>query len=365
MSFVSNFAFLKAVNERLADLGVEAESYLHSAPKITLIVLGQFAQSLSVIIGREAGITVDACEKQSLLIDRLKHRGLITPRITLLLHNIRKERNKAYYRYCDDYQIALGQLQSAYELGIWYCQAFTSIDCGDLNSFIIPPSGYRTISLELQVADVMEAVPKKLAQLPFLEEKIASVKQNLLALNQSHLARVQKLEKYLEDNYENHKAEHDREKINLVAKKNSLELAVIRLELEIDKLTPFRINNFILAEIIQLQERQKQIEKEIASIGVNLEISKELYGNYARERENRMKKLLAAHEKSKRELSDELKRHFLQLNSQKQEIESLLKKYIFLSKTAETYNIYIQSLSYEILRAIEFHNIPFQVKSQR
>ncbi|MES1026601.1 type I restriction-modification system endonuclease [Gloeocapsa sp. BRSZ] len=134
-----NFAFLEEHDPQLVRLGALAEQYFTSDPNTCLMKLRQFGELLAQLIAAKVGLYFATDERQIDLLRRLKERGVLSPDVERLFHELRRTGNDATHALIGDSRTALSHLKYARQLGIWFHRVATRNANFHLGVFVPPP----------------------------------------------------------------------------------------------------------------------------------------------------------------------------------------------------------------------------------
>jgi ATP-dependent DNA helicase RecQ len=114
----SNFAFLGIARPELSEYGTLAESYVHRDPNAALLKLRLFGERmLNGVVDRARVDTADV-EGQHDLINLLRKAGRLTVRESAILHQLRREGNRAAHEGLNDRGVAEACLTAAHEVAV-------------------------------------------------------------------------------------------------------------------------------------------------------------------------------------------------------------------------------------------------------
>lgn len=124
--FASNFDFLTALDDQLANLGRLAESYFHDDPSTSLIKLRQFGERLTKRHAAMVGVPFESGDTQADILRRLQYERAAPEKVLDLLHFIRKLGNSAVHDGAGSHREALACLKVAVQVAVWHARTSTS-----------------------------------------------------------------------------------------------------------------------------------------------------------------------------------------------------------------------------------------------
>lgn len=150
-----NFAFLEEHDPQLVRLGGLAEQYFTSDPNTSLIKLRQFGERLAQLIAANVGLYVATEDRQVDLLRRLRERGLLSPDVERLFHELRRTGNEATHALTGDSRTALSHLKYARLLAIWFHRYSTKNPNFQTSPFVPPPDPtVETAALKQELAQL-------------------------------------------------------------------------------------------------------------------------------------------------------------------------------------------------------------------
>ncbi|HLP92028.1 MAG TPA: type I restriction-modification system endonuclease [Nostocaceae cyanobacterium] len=203
MSESLNFSFLAVHDQQLVRLGTLAERYFTDDPNTCLIKLRQFGELLAQLAAAKIGLYEVPEERQVILLNRLRDRGLIKGEVEQLFHELRKIGNTATHELSGNHRTALSGLKYARALGIWFHRVFTKDPTFHPGAFI-PPSDPKTETetLKAELGQLREELKQQLSAVE-LAQTLAEVEaqRRIVAedLAQEALAKVQEVEEHLNE----------------------------------------------------------------------------------------------------------------------------------------------------------------------
>jgi len=135
----SNFAFLKAHDTQLAQLGSLAERYFRDDPGTAVFKLRQFAELLSKTIAALHALYVGERETFEETLRRLSYERIIPKEAADVFHALRKAGNKAAHETTGNHSDALLALKFARQLGIWFHRTYGKKPDFKPGPFVPPP----------------------------------------------------------------------------------------------------------------------------------------------------------------------------------------------------------------------------------
>ena len=163
----SNFEFLNRYWPVLAQLGANAENYLHSDPNACIYKLGMFAERLvQEILVFEHMDEPKIDNTHANRIRLLKRVGLLPHEIDNTLYILRKTRNSAVHAGTDSVDEAKTLLSMTYNLAVWFMETYG--DWGFIAEDFVMPEEVHQADLK----SVIENQEKKIAE---LSKKLAQV----------------------------------------------------------------------------------------------------------------------------------------------------------------------------------------------
>jgi len=135
-----NFSFMAEYDEILYKCAIQAERFIFEDSNTTLYKLRQFGELLAQDIAARTGINIAPEDNAFRTIQKLEDNGVLTPKATQILHNIRKTGNQAVHEMKGDASEALHCLRMARELAIWFHKSFSASPIANLGPFIPPPN---------------------------------------------------------------------------------------------------------------------------------------------------------------------------------------------------------------------------------
>lgn len=163
----SNFEFLNRYWPVLAQLGANAENYLHSDPNACIYKLGMFAERLvQEILVFEHMDEPKIDNTHANRIRLLKRAGLLPHEIDNTLYILRKTRNSAVHAGTDSVDEAKTLLSMTYNLAVWFMETYG--DWGFIAEDFVMPEEVHQADLK----SVIENQEKKIAE---LSKKLAQV----------------------------------------------------------------------------------------------------------------------------------------------------------------------------------------------
>lgn len=136
----SNFGFLAAYDERLAQLGLLAERYFRDDPNTSIIKLRQLAEAVAQEMAARLGLLGAHDEPQADLLRRLKYERAAPREVLDLFHQLRVAGNKAVHSHADDLRLAFDSLKIARQLAIWFHRTFSGDAKLNPGPFVPPAS---------------------------------------------------------------------------------------------------------------------------------------------------------------------------------------------------------------------------------
>ncbi len=147
--FASNFEFLGALDDQLANLGRLAESYFSDDPSTSLIKLRQFGERLTKRHAALVGVAFEASDTQADILRRLQFERAAPEKVLDLLHHIRKLGNGAVHDGSGSHREALACLKMAVQIAVWHVRTSTSDRTFTPGPFL-PPEASSTANTELR-----------------------------------------------------------------------------------------------------------------------------------------------------------------------------------------------------------------------
>ena len=176
---VSNFAFLKSENFKLAEFGFFAELYLERDPVTSIMKIGQFAELLALEIAEKKGLNIKYSEKQFVKIHVLKNAGVIDEKVLNIFESIREERNKASHPpFEGDSQTARTLLGYAATLGRWYYEELGQHQ-PDNHPLPVSPVAYLLFSQYQKTVAQLEAT---IANYEFINNQLQNLPNTIIDL---------------------------------------------------------------------------------------------------------------------------------------------------------------------------------------
>lgn len=205
MKVSPNFAFLKAHDLQLVQLGSQAERYFRDDPNTCLIKLRQFGELLAQRVAAESGLYESTGENQLDLLRRLEIRGAVNGEILKLFHELRKSGNQATHSLSGEHRIALSHLKYARALGIWFHRSYGRSPGFKAGPFVPPPDpAQETAALKAELerlraeyeaqrttAEQAQAAAAEEAELRQLAEELLQEAEARAEEIQANLARIQ------------------------------------------------------------------------------------------------------------------------------------------------------------------------------
>lgn len=165
---VSNFSFLARYWEELAQIGLNAETYLCSDSNACIYKLGLFAEGIVSEICRFEGVTFPEEARQVDKIRYLSHNGLLPDNICEILTALRKARNDAVHAGLNTQEQAGVLLRMAYNLAVWFMEVY-----GDW-TFVAEP--YQEPKDHFSAVDYEEQLRTQEEQIKLLGEQLAEIR---------------------------------------------------------------------------------------------------------------------------------------------------------------------------------------------
>lgn len=164
----SNFSFLGRYWEELAQIGLNAESYLYSDPNACIYKLGLFAEEIVSEICRFEDVTFPEETRQVDKIRYLSHSGLLPNNVYNVLTALRKARNDAVHAGLNTLERARVLLRMAYSLAVWFMEVY-----GDW-TFAAKP--YREPENHSNAVNYAEQLRAQEERLKLLGEQLAEIR---------------------------------------------------------------------------------------------------------------------------------------------------------------------------------------------
>lgn len=366
MNFKSNFSFLENDNPKLAEIIHWAEVYLQEDPNTCLFKIGQFGELLAQTIADKGQVKIIKNEEQYELLKRLKTGHLINEDINDLFHDIRKTRNDAAHNFNNDYNIALTNLKYAHQLAIWYYKKFVNPYFIHTTPFITPNGSSFTTAKETfsHYKNILKQLLDSLNNLDELKIKVrnfATDRQQIKRQEENLKLIIIDKKRQAENRQHQVLREQQTQRDSLRQQINRLDSELIRVEIEISDLKGFESNSEIMG-LLRLQYQQKEaLQKQKTQLNYSLNQVPEnpkLSGYYPRETIeiqslfNKLDNLTINQNNYEEEVKKEL-------NKQQEEAQYLKLEIDFLHNFASKQNIELPVISYEILRAMDNHNLKF------
>ena len=131
----SNFQFLKQYDPIFYQLASTAEQFFVLDPNTTIMKLRQLAEALAKDIASRFNIPSYSYNNQNELLYQIDRKINLDSRVKDIFHKLRKDGNKAVHEFTfGDHKQAIGDLQLAYKLSVWYHLTF-----GEDSNFIEDP----------------------------------------------------------------------------------------------------------------------------------------------------------------------------------------------------------------------------------
>ena len=155
----SNFAFLKAADDRLFRLATLAERYVFDDAPAALAKLRSFAEAMAKEIAATHAVLPAGTPTFDDVLSQLRRRSLLPQQIGDIFHLLRRHGNKAVHEDEGTVGDALAALKLARNLAIWFHQAYNNSPSFRAGPFI-PPSPVRDVPEELmaELADLRAQV---------------------------------------------------------------------------------------------------------------------------------------------------------------------------------------------------------------
>ena len=214
-----NFYFLKELDDSLERLGALAELYFVNDPNTSLIKLRQFGEMLAKIIAAKIGLEEVYRENQIELLNRLKHRGVLSDTALDIFHSIRMTGNKANHANYDEYSSALEHLRMAQKVAVMFYKGMTNQEKFDPGPFIPPSDPFtKNEDLEKELEELREIARKHLDEKELLRIRLEEEK-----LKTESIKEYQRQWKEADKELENNKKAFDKkiEEIQKAAEKES------------------------------------------------------------------------------------------------------------------------------------------------
>lgn len=171
---MSNFTFLTCYWEDLAQIGLNAESYLYSDPNACIYKLGLFAERVVSELCRFEEVAFPEGTRQVDKIRTLASKGLLPNNICEILTALRKARNDAVHSGLNTRERAEILLRMAYSLGVWFMEVY-----GDWQFTPLP---YQKPENRSDADDYAEQLKVQEEKLKELSEQIAEIKTTVSSL---------------------------------------------------------------------------------------------------------------------------------------------------------------------------------------
>lgn len=120
----SNFSFLKAEFPILANLGYQAEKYIHDDPSASLSKMRLLLEKMTELLFEIHQLDFPYENTIFRRIQTLQDEGILDDKIIGLLHQIRKSGNVASHTVDDQSKSAMGQLFSLFKLCKWFFETY-------------------------------------------------------------------------------------------------------------------------------------------------------------------------------------------------------------------------------------------------
>ncbi|WP_345971321.1 type I restriction-modification system endonuclease [Sulfurimonas sp. HSL1-6] len=134
-SLISNFEFLKQHDPVFYQLASAAEQFFAMDPNTTIMKLRQLSEAFAKDIASRFNIPSYSYNNQSELIYQIDRKINLDSRVKDIFHKLRKDGNKAVHEFTfGDHKQAIGDLQLAHKLAVWYHLTF-----GEDSSFVEEP----------------------------------------------------------------------------------------------------------------------------------------------------------------------------------------------------------------------------------
>jgi type I restriction enzyme R subunit len=247
----SNFAFLKAQDVQLAQLGALAERYFRDDPGTAVFKLRQFAELLSKTIAAHHALYLGERETFEETLRRLSYERIIPKEAADLFHALRKAGNKAAHETTGNHSDALSALKFARQIGIWFHRTYGKKPDFKPGPFVPPPE---PIDATAALKEEIEALRRRVAQ---SEDAASSARREA----EEH-ARARAREGEERTVWEELAKEAEAEKARLIARFSALSVSAESLPLEFAEDQAFYIDEASTAARLQaLQAAAEQLPK--------------------------------------------------------------------------------------------------------
>lgn len=147
-----NFSFLEVHDPLLVALGAQAERYFTDDPSTCLLKLRQFSERLAQRTAACVGVYSSPEQSQVDLIRALDARGILTPEVRQVLHDLRRAGNAAAHEARGSHSDALHALKMGRVLAIWFHRTFGKDKKFSPGPFVPPPDpGLETKALSQEL----------------------------------------------------------------------------------------------------------------------------------------------------------------------------------------------------------------------
>ncbi|MCK6548444.1 type I restriction-modification system endonuclease [Myxococcota bacterium] len=159
-----NFGFLASHGAQLAKLGADAERFFATDPDVSLIRLRQLGEFLAQHLAAAIGLYRAEQEPQLELIARLESRGVVTPDVAQLFHELRRGGNRSAHEASGSHREALFALKMARQLAVWFHRTLgnASFKAGPFIPPADPSTPKRTSDERARELDAVRAELEKL-----------------------------------------------------------------------------------------------------------------------------------------------------------------------------------------------------------